>query len=246
MFFELKEKIIKGNRSQAHQCPCCKKQSSYLVTSMQYLSLSFFSLFPTKVQYGFQCTSCQRITYRDMSNEKHLFPMVESNHVLNSFSGLALIAGLLLIVQGFASLTDSHEQSVRVQPKVGDILFVDYANYAGGTTKNQLPLRMAKVVRIEPESDTVVISFGNFTYGNDKSIERDFAGKNYLFKSYFKKNEEVVAAAQLRDTNTFYETKRPFSTVKRIAAEQVDNLTSAVRGLAQQINELIRLFRLFS
>lgn len=243
LFFEVREKSIRGEHSDQYTCSHCQHKSSRLVSSLQYLTFSLFSLFPIQVKYGSECSSCKRTTYRDNSSD---FPQFDRADKFDSYIGSFALIGLLFIAYSYANFLREHQEQVRTAPKIGDILFV-HTPTSMQTDKNfQLPYRMAKVVKYEPGSGVVALSYSSYTYDSNNSIYRDFVGKHYLFDSYFKPKVELVPVSELEDKKVFYDTKRALQDGSLDLLKPMFDLNQDLKLQLQQTNELTRLFKLFS
>lgn len=243
LLFEVREKSIRGELSEQYACSSCQSKSSRLISSLQSLSFFLFSLFPLKVKYGAECRSCRRTTYHRKSSA---FPQFDRSDKLASFFGSFTLMGLIFLAYSYANFLHEHQEQVRVAPQVGDILFVHSGEPMYAQSGVRLPYRMAKVVKIEPELDAVVLSYSSYTYGSDNSIYRDFVGKQYLFDSYFKQKVELVSLTELGDKKMFYDTKRSFQNIDIDFFKSILQLGKGFQQQLQQTNELTRLFKLFS
>lgn len=243
LLFEVREKSVRGDKSQAFICPHCQSKSSRLVSTLRTLSFAMFSLFPIKQKHGAQCTCCNRITYHKHST---LFPKIHTSYKVTSFVGSFALAGFALLASSYANFLHEHQEQVRVAPIVGDILFVKNDGPTHSVKGLQMPYRMAKVVKVEPELNAVALTYSSFTYDSNNSINRDFVGKNYLFDSYFKQNVELVPVTKLSDKEKFYDTKRPLNQVYLKVKKAFSQFNQGVKLHIQQTNELTRLFQLFS
>lgn len=243
LLFEVREKSIRGAHSEQFTCSVCGSNSSRLVSSLQSLSFSFFSLFPFRVKYSSECTCCKRTTYHPKSSA---FPEFGRSDKIDSLFGSFTLIGLIFLAFSYISFVQNYQAQVRVSPQVGDILFVDTGITAANDNGLQLPYRMAKVVKIEPELDAVAISYSTYTYDSNNSMNRDFVGKSYLFDSYFKQKVELVPVTKLEDKNLFFDTKRSLRDANIELIKPLIELNQDVKQQLQQTNELTRLFKLFS
>lgn len=244
LLFEIREKNIRGDHSEQYICSNCQSKSSRLVASLRYLSFSLFSLFPLKVKHGAECTSCKRTTYHANSSK---FPQFGRTDKVDSVIGSFALIGLAFLAYSYSNFLHDHQEQVRIAPQIGDILFVHTTDSPIQTEFGvQLPYRMAKVVKIEPELGAVALSYSSYTYDSDNSIYRDFAGKNYLFDSYFKPKVEIVPVTELGDKDVFYDTKRSLQNVNIDFFKPISQLSHGLKQQLQQTNELTRLFKLLS
>lgn len=243
LLFEVREKSIRGAHSEQFTCSVCGSKSSRLVSSLQSLSFSLFSLFPFKVKHGSECTCCKRTTYHSKSSA---FPQFQRSDKIDSYFGSFVLFGLFLLAYSYTNFVQDYQSQVRVSPQVGDILFVDTGITVAKNNGVQLPFRMAKVVKIEPELDAVAISYSTYTYDSNNSMYRDFVGKSYLFDSYFKQKIELVPVTKLEDKNLFFDTKRSLRDANIELLKPLSELNKDIKQQVQQTNELTRLFNLFS
>lgn len=246
LFFEINEKTFRGEASEQFECSHCQHKSSRLISSVQYLSFSVFSLLPLRTKYYSECTACKRKTYHKRT-VKSLFPRVTIADKLAGFFGSTVLCSFGLLAYSYASFLNSHGEKVRLTPKVGDILFV---HRKGGVMHTEhgilLPYRMAKVVKLEPELNAIAISYGIYTYDSNNSINRDFIGRQHLFDSYFKRKVEMLPLSQLADTNMFYETKRSLREANKELVKPIFQFSDDVKMQLQKTHELLRLFKLIS
>lgn len=243
LLFDVREKRVRGAHSEQYTCSACGTKSSRLVSSLQFLSFSIFSLFPFKVKHGAECTCCKRTTYHSKSSA---FPQFDRADKLDTYFGSIALIGLIVLAWSYTKFVQDYQAQVRVSPQVGDILFVDTGTSVVTNNGVQLPFRMAKVVKVEPELDVVAISYSAYTYDSNNSMYRDFVGKSYLFDSYFKQKVELVPVTKLEDKSLFFDTKRSLRDANVELVKPLVELNQGIKQQLQQTNELTRLFKLFS
>lgn len=246
LFFEINEKTFRGEASEQFECSHCQHKSSRLISSVRFLSFSLFSLLPLRTKYYSECTSCKRRTEHKRA-VRGLFPNVNVGDKFAGFFGSIVLCSFGLLAYSYSNFLDEHGEKVRLTPKVGDILFVHQKDAPMHTEYGiQLPYRMAKVVKLEPELNAIAISYGIYTYDSNTSINRDFIGRQHLFDSYFKRKVEMLPLSQLTDTNMVFDTKRSLREANKELVKPLFDLNKGVLQQIQQTNELTRLFNLFS
>lgn len=243
LLFEVREKSIRGALSEQFTCSACGSKSSRLISSLQSLSFSIFSLFPFKVKHAAECTCCKRTTYHPKSS---IFPQFDRSDKMDTYIGSISLIGLIFLACSYTNFVQDYQSQVRVSPQVGDILFVDTGTSVATDNGVQLPYRMAKVVKVVPGLDVVAISYSAYTYDSNSSMNRDFVGKSYLFDSYFKQKVELVPVTKLEDKSLFFDTKRSLRDANIELFKPLIDLNQDIKQQLQQTNELTRLFKLFS
>lgn len=130
IFFGSKGKTVSGDVVEGVQCPNCENRQFITFGIIRYFHLYWIPTFPTSKTVGIECTHCKRtLVGKELPEDlaKKIKPMVFSKkNVVPMFSGLIVIACLILFGAYLAQQEDIKEAAYIEQPALNDLYIVDF------------------------------------------------------------------------------------------------------------------------
>lgn len=140
IFFGSRGKVIPGEVMEGIQCPECGHSRFISFGVLRYFHLYWIPTFPVSKKPGIECAHCKNaLMDKELSGDlsRHVKSAVFTpKAVLSSFSGLVLIAALLVAAGVVVTQEQNREAAWLQDPAVNDIYVVDLTKvYEDANTK---------------------------------------------------------------------------------------------------------------
>lgn len=177
------EKSLYYGEKQTHvrQCKCGSHQFWH-ATLMHTLKISIFSILPLRDQVILKCSKCQR-EYPSAQSDRQKFVRPGFNTRMTQFMGWPFIVVIGLLISTFYQSINPDDTLYRVQPKVGDIYFVDYYQITKDYRHATHPYRIAKLVSFSDNELELKVS--SWSHSKKWGVLSDFSTQMYAYKSNY-------------------------------------------------------------
>jgi len=124
------------------------------------------------------------------------------------FSGLPILILIYAAFNYFEQRLNPDDSQYRQQPKIGDIVFLNYYQLSGEANQILRPYRMAKISAISPEENTVKLNLGIWSYGDQHTVTKEFFTRRDSHLSYYGGKKLSLSFSVLMDEKLVWKMRR--------------------------------------
>ncbi len=212
IFFGTKGKVIQGEPIETEVCSSCGKYEHQTFGILRYIHLYWIPLIPISKKVGTECIHCKKtLVGKEVPKEisKQIKPTIFTmKKVLPSFSGLIIIACLILF--GFFSIQQKNAQDAAYiqNPQVNDIYIVNFQRLF----KASDPEYKYGAMRIkEISAQGVELQLSAIAYNKTSGVQEDIDANKASVDTYYEDKTLQIDIAKLKgfkDSGVIYSVKR--------------------------------------
>lgn len=201
IFFGSRGKVVSGQVVEGVKCPSCENMQFITFGALRYFHLYWIPTFITSRKVGIECTHCKRTFMGkelpdDLSREIKRTVFKKKNTV-PMFSGLIIIACVILFTTSSAKLSDIEEASYVEQPAQNDLYIVNLTKVFPDIDID--PEYKYGVMRIKNVySDQAEFQIGNIGYSRTSGARKDIGERKTSIDSYYYAESMYVDLGEIK------------------------------------------------
>ncbi|MBB6521415.1 hypothetical protein [Pseudoteredinibacter isoporae] len=212
IFFGSRGKTVSGQIVEGIDCPSCESKQFVTFGVIKYFHLYWIPTFPTSRTVGIECTHCRR-TLIDKDLPAKLSGEIKATvfkkkNVLPLFSGLIIIACLVLFGIYSVQKDKLQEAAYIEQPLADDFYIVNYAKiFPDADEKYKYGLMRIK----EVNSGRVEFQVSKIAYNKVSGVRTDIRNRKASSDDYYDIEPYYMAAENLpemRESGAIYSIER--------------------------------------
>lgn len=212
IFFGTRGKTVSGQVIEGTQCPNCENQQFITFGIIRYFHLYWIPTFPTSKTVGIECTHCKR-TLVDNELPPELAKQIKKTvfnkkNVIPMFSGLIIIACLILYGVYAAQQYDIQEAVYIEQPAVNDLYIVNFTKiFTDVDPKYKYGLMRIKQI----SADQAEFQVSKIAYNKISGVRKDIRERKTSSDSYYDSEPLYIDIGKLKsmkDTGAIYSIDR--------------------------------------
>ncbi len=199
IFFGTRAKTISGQMIEAAPCSNCDKQQFHTFGIIRYFHLYWIPIFPTQKIAGIECTHCkQTLMGKEIPTElssKIKSTVFTKKNILPTFSGLIIIAGLLLFGGYMVHRSNLRDISYIQQPVLHDLYVVNF-NKIFSHSDPKYKYGIIRVKQIAP--DQIQFQISKIAYNKTSGARKDIRERKANSDSYYKNDTVSLSREKLK------------------------------------------------
>ena len=200
IFFGTKGKVIAGEAVQGVQCPSCENSQYHSFGIIRYFHLYWIPTFLTSRKVGMECTHCKR-TLVDEEVPSHLVEQIKpglftAGNTLPMFSGLFLIALIVMWFEYNDQQVDAREATYIAQPAVNDYYVVDLTKIYTEADA-EYPYGLLRVSDVTTSG--IEAQVGSMIYNMTSGVRQDIRDGKAAADDYYEPETQFFEMAELQD-----------------------------------------------
>ncbi|MGJ8678793.1 hypothetical protein [Paraglaciecola sp.] len=185
MFFvNIKNDYVLGDKySESSTCEC-KTQPTRKTLIIRYLTFADLPIFPINFKSTHLCTSCgcvyspiPKINSNDWRNNKF--------NLASKFSGWLIILLAMYIVGNFIAEINPDDTGFRHEPRVGDLVFINYHLMSRKDRYFSHPYIIAKITGLDAENNEVNATLLKWSNSTESGVIKDYLSQQDKYDSNF-------------------------------------------------------------
>ncbi|MBL4828917.1 MAG: hypothetical protein JKY55_03345 [Aliivibrio sp.] len=186
IFFGSKGKTISGQLVEGIQCPSCENQEFISFGIIRYFHLYWIPTFLTSRAAGIECTHCKKtLIGKELPKElskKIKATVFTKKNTIPMFSGLIIIACLMLAITYSLQQSRIEENAYIEQPAINDLYIVDFTKIFEDSDPNYKYglMRIRQISSGEAEFQVSQVA-----YNKTSGVRKDISDKKAMSDSYY-------------------------------------------------------------